>query len=270
MGRFRATCILTVFFAVTPPLMVFQWLLLRIAPRRAVTFPNAYHRNVCRLLQARIHVLGEPVTGGPCLIAANHSSWLDIIVLSAVHPLSFVAKREVGTWPFFGSLARLQRTIFVDRDRRSATADFKAMMQARLLAGDTLVLFPEGTSTDGNRVLEFKSALMSAAEATYVDAGTGAETTVPVQPVTVAYTRLHGLPLGRHERPAFSWYGDMDLAPHLWAALKRGPIDAVVQFHEPVSLAELGNRKALAAHCEHAVRTGLVEVLAGRPSTQQT
>jgi 1-acyl-sn-glycerol-3-phosphate acyltransferase len=265
MGRLRATWILTVFFIFTPPLMVFQWLLLRIAPRTAVTFPNVYHRNLCRLLQARIDVRGEPVQGMPCLIAANHCSWIDITVLSAVRPLSFIAKREVGTWPMFGSLARLQRTIFVDRDRRSATAKFKGQIQERLRAGDTLVLFPEGTSTDGNRVLGFKSALMGAADLTYRDPATGDETHVPVQPVTVAYTRVHGLPLGRHERPVFTWYGDMDLAPHLWEALKRGPLDVVVEFHAPLTIDAAGNRKALAAHCESVVRGGLVNAIMGRP-----
>jgi len=264
MNGLRAGWILLVFFTITPPLMVFQWVLLRVAPRQAVRFPHFYHRNLCRLLQGRIHIRGEPAAEGACLITANHCSWLDIVVLSAVRPLSFVAKREVGTWPFFGSLARLQRTIFVDRDRRSSTATFKTVMQSRLRAGDTLVLFPEGTSTDGNRVLEFKSALMGAAEATYQGSAKGTETAVPVQPVTVAYTKMHGLPLGRHERPVLSWYGDMELAPHLWAALKRGPFDAVVQFHQPVSLSSLGNRKALAAHCEHEVRSGLVALLAGR------
>lgn len=264
MGRFRASWILTVFFMCTPPLMVFQWLLLRLAPRMAVTFPNLYHRNLCRLLQARIDVRGEPVSGGPCLIAANHCSWLDITVLSAVRPLSFISKREVGSWPMFGQLARLQRTVFVDRERRSATAEFKSQIEGRLRTGDTLVLFPEGTSTDGNRVLQFKSALMGAADATYENGRTGETKRVPVQPVTLTYTRVHGLPLGRHERPVFTWYGDMELAPHLWAALKRGPFDVVVEFHEPMTIDDAGNRKALAERCELAVRDGLVNALTGR------
>lgn len=264
MGRLRATFIVSVFLLVTPPLMALQWLFLRTASGLAVRFPHVYHRNLCRLLQARIIVKGEPVRGAPCLIAANHVSWLDITVFSAVKPLSFVAKREVGTWPLFGSLARLQRTVFVDRDRRSATGRFKQDMQERLRTGDTLVLFPEGTSTDGNRVLGFKSALMGAAEVTYDDPLSGDERAVPVQPVTIAYNRIHGLPMGRHERPLFAWYGDMDLAPHLWDALKRGPFDVVVHFHPPVTLDAAGDRKALARHCEEAVREGLVAALTGR------
>lgn len=264
MGRFRASLILVIFFALTPPLMVFQWVLLHLAPQLAVRFPNFYHRNLCHLLGARIVVKGEPVADAPCLIASNHVSWLDISVFSAVKPLSFIAKREVGTWPLFGSLARLQRTIFVDRDRRSATAQFKAQMQERLRDGDTLVLFPEGTSTDGNRVLGFKSALMGAADLTYFDPSAGADRAVPVQPVSIAYTHVHGLPLARHERPVFAWYGDMDLAPHLWEALKRGPFDVSVEFHPPVTIESAGNRKTLALHCENAVRAGVVAAITGR------
>ena len=264
MDRLRAAFVVSVFLLVTPPLMVLQWVFLRTAPGLAVRFPHVYHRNLCRLLQARIVVRGEPVRDGPSLIAANHVSWLDITVFSAVRPLSFVAKREVGTWPLFGSLARLQRTVFVDRDRRAATGRFKQDMQERLRRGDTLVLFPEGTSTDGNHVLDFKSALMGAAEVTYDDPVSGEERAVPVQPVTIAYTRVHGVPMGRRERPSFAWYGDMDLAPHLWESLKRGPFDVVVHFHTPVTLDGAGGRKALARHCQDAVRGGLVAALTGR------
>ena len=263
-GGYRAAWILAVFFLLTPPLMVLQWVFLKVAPGLSVRFPNIYHRNLARVLLARVEIKGEPITDRPCLIAANHVSWLDIIVLSAVRPLSFVAKREVGTWSMFGQLARLQRTVFVDRDRRSATGAFKEEMQRRLSNGDTLVLFPEGTSTDGNRVLGFKSALMGSADATYRDPDADCDVQVPVQPVTVTYRRVHGLPLGRHERPVFAWYGDMDLAPHLWAALKRGPFDVSVEFHPPTTLGDAGNRKALAAYCERQVRDGLVGALAGR------
>lgn len=258
MNAARAALILATLVIATPPLMAVQWLLVRTSAPLARALPRSYHRFVTRLLGLRIKVVGTRVDKGPCLVAANHSSWLDIVVLSAIAPLSFVSKREVGSWPIFGSFARLQRTVFIDRDRRHATSAFKTEMQARLASGDTLVLFPEGTSTDGNRVLPFKSALMSAAEMT-VDGRS-----VPVQPVTVAYTGLYGVPMGRETRPHFTWYGDMELAPHLWRALKLGPVDVTVVLHDPVTVDVLGGRKDLARHCETRVRQGLIAALTGR------
>jgi lyso-ornithine lipid O-acyltransferase len=127
-----------------------------------------------------------------------------------------------------------------------------------LLAGDTLLLFPEGTSHDGNTVLPFKSALLGAAEARLA----GGQH-VKVQPISVAFTGLHGMPLGRENRPLFAWYGDMEMAPHLWEALLAGPLDVVVQFHDPLSLDRM-DRKALAARAEEIVRNGQAEALAGR------
>jgi 1-acyl-sn-glycerol-3-phosphate acyltransferase len=121
-----------------------------------------------------------------------------------------------------------------------------------------LLLFPEGTSHDGNRVLPFKSALLGAAEARLEG---GAH--VKVQPVSAAYTGLNGLPMGRENRPLFAWYGDMALMPHLWEAVLAGPLDVVVQFHEPLSLDEM-DRKALAASARKTVQTGLAHALAGK------
>jgi 1-acyl-sn-glycerol-3-phosphate acyltransferase len=263
MSRSRAIVIVLVLASVTPPLMLAQWLLLKVSPRLSARFPHIFHRNVCRVLQARIHVVGDPVTDGPCLLAANHSSWLDVPVLTAVRPVSFIAKREVGAWPFFGSLARLQRSVFVDRDRRASTGTSRDVMQSRLSGGDTLVLFPEGTSSDGNRVLPFKSALMGAADMKTASIGNADGGAVLVQPVTIAYTRLHGLPMTRRERPFFAWYGDMDMLPHIWSALMRGPFDVEVRFHPPVTVTEIGNRKQLASHCETVVRQGLIEAISG-------
>ena len=164
----------------------------------------------------------------------------------------------MGSWPFFGTLARLQRTVFVERQRRSATGETRDAIRDRLLAGDALLLFPEGTSHDGNRVLPFKSALLGAAEAILAN---GAH--VKVQPVSAAFSGLHGLPMGRENRPLFAWYGDMEMVPHLWEALLAGPLDVVVQFHEPFSL-DMMDRKTLAARAQEIVQIGQADALAGR------
>jgi 1-acyl-sn-glycerol-3-phosphate acyltransferase len=251
MPTLRAAVILAVFLVVTFVLIPVQWLgvSLRLPYRRS--FPHAYHRLVARLFGIRIRVAGEPVRGRGVLLLANHTGWLDIVIFSAVMPLSFVAKSEVASWPFFGTLARLQRTVFVDRTRRSETGATRDAIRERLQAGDALVLFPEGTSGDGNAVLPFKSALLGAA---------GGQD-VMVQPVSTAYIGVHGIPMGRENRPLFAWYGDMELVPHLWEALKAGPLDVVVEFHPPLSATD---RKELAREAESLVRQGQVRALAGQ------
>jgi 1-acyl-sn-glycerol-3-phosphate acyltransferase len=198
------------------------------------------------------------VSGEGVLLLSNHVSWLDIILLSGLTPLSFVAKSEISGWPVFGTLARLQQTVFVSRERRNQTGVVADKIGARLAAGDCLVLFPEGTSHDGNSVLPFKSALLGAAEARRADGRH-----VTVQPVSIAYVGLQGMPMGREIRPFFAWFGDMEMVPHLWEALLAGPLDVVVQFHEPFSL-DMMDRKELARRAEEVVRIGQAAANAGR------
>ena len=254
MERLRAAAILTVFLVVTLILIPWQWLLLKLGHPAQRTFPHRYHRFVARLFGINIRVHGTPPAGATLLLA-NHSGWLDIVIFSAVAPLSFVAKSEVGTWPFFGTLARLQRTVFVSRARRSETGLTRNAIAERLKSGDVLVLFPEGTSNDGNSVLPFKSALLAAAEVMLEDGSP-----VPVQPVSTAYIARQGIPMGRENRPLYAWYGDMDLVPHLWEALVAGPLDVVVQFHEPLPAMD---RKQLALTAWDTVRKGQAAALAG-------
>jgi len=258
MQSLRAGAVLTVFLIVTFILIPLQWLFLKLELSARRSFPHAYHKFVARLFGIRIRVIGKPVKGEGVLLLANHTGWMDIVIFSAVMPLSFVAKSEVNSWPFFGTLARLQRTVFVARQRRSQTGEARDEIRDRLIAGDALVLFPEGTSGDGNNVLPFKSALLGAAEAQIGGRH------VLVQPVSTAYTGIHGIPMGRENRPLFAWYGDMELVPHLWEALKAGPLDVVMEFHPPFSLDRM-DRKQLAKEAEIAVRQGQIRALAGMP-----
>jgi len=257
----RAATVLAGFFGLTVPLMPVQAALVRTGSRHARTFPHWYHKRVCRMLGIRLHVDGAVVRDRPVLIVANHTSWLDIPVLSAVAPLSFVAKKEVGTWPFVRNLARLQRTVFVDRTRRTSVGETAGEMLDRLAAGDALVLFAEGTSSDGNRVLPFKTSLFAAAKPGRKTGGDGARSAAVVQTLAIVYTHLHGVPLGRAERPLVGWYGDMDMAPHAWELLKAGPLDVTIRIGPPVPIDDFRDRKHLAAHAEEEVRRNVVAVL---------
>lgn len=261
-GAIRAATVLGGFGAITLPLMPLQAALLRVSPRLARRFPNWYHRQVCRLLGIRLHIEGRVVDDAPVLLVANHVSWLDIPVLSAVAPLSFIAKKEVATWPFVSALARLQRTVFVDRTRRTAVGQTAGEIIDRLKTGDAIVLFAEGTSSDGNQVLPFKTPLFAAVKPSlangYTDAG------ACVQTLAIAYTHLHGIPLGRYGRPLVGWYGDMDMATHAWRLLKAGPLDVKIRIGPPAPLANFADRKDLARYSEAEVRQAVARLLRGR------
>jgi 1-acyl-sn-glycerol-3-phosphate acyltransferase len=246
---------MAVYLAWTFALMPVQAIGLLLRRSWVAEFPRFYHRRCCRIFGLRVRQIGEPVTARPVLFVSNHVSYTDITVLGSLIAGSFVAKSEVDGWPLFGWLAKLQRSVFVDRQVRS-TAQQRDAIAERLAAGDALILFPEGTSGDGTFILPFKSALFSVVF--------NRQQPVTVQPVSLAYTRLDGLPIGRTMRPFFAWYGDMDLTPHLWRLLGLGVIEAVVEFHPPVAVADFLSRKTLAAYCEQRVAGGVSRLLAGR------
>lgn len=265
MSSFRASSILAAFFVLTVPLMPVQAVLTKVSRRAARHFPHWYHRQVCRLIGVRLSVVGEVVQDRPVLLVSNHTSWLDIPVLSAVAPVSFVAKKEVGSWPFVSSLARLQRTVFVDRNRRHATGEAADEIMERLNQGDAIVLFAEGTSSDGNRVLPFKTSLFGAVKpAARETRDEVAGSNAVVQTIAIVYTHLHGVPLGRADRPRVGWYGDMEMQSHAWEVLRSGPLAVTVTVGPPVPLSEFNDRKQLALVSEREVRRNVHAVLRSR------
>ncbi|EGP10162.1 1-acyl-sn-glycerol-3-phosphate acyltransferase [Bradyrhizobiaceae bacterium SG-6C] len=214
--------------------------------------PNLFHRVACAVIGIRINQVGERTRESPVLILSNHASWLDIIVLGAIAPVVFVAKSEVANWPLFGQLAKLQRTVFVERERRHKTGDAARAMSDRLLGGDAVVLFPEGTSSDGIRILPFRSALIGAVHHAIGDSTH--HDRVTVQPVSLAYVRFGGVPVGRALREKVAWYGDVDLVPHLLGVFASGAVDVTVSWGAPVSYGMDANRKEIAREAENAVR----------------
>lgn len=248
---------LLAFIGLTLPLMPVQALAVFANARLARRLPLVYHRIACRIIGIEVVVVGAPQASPPTLFVGNHVSYLDIPVLASVFESSFVAKAEIARWPFFGWLARLQRSVFIERRSHHAVRH-RDSIAARLEQGDNLVLFPEGTSSDGIRVLPFKSALFSVAE----NQVNGRPLTV--QPFSIAYTRLGGLPINRDWRPLYAWYGDMELPGHAWRVLGLGRVRVDVVLHPPLTLDALGSRKALADHCQRVVAEGAAAALAGR------
>ncbi|MBC6440621.1 MAG: 1-acyl-sn-glycerol-3-phosphate acyltransferase [Rhodospirillales bacterium] len=235
-----------------------QLVLVVFGARASHAFPQFYHRIVLGIVGIKLDIRGRPSRKRPCIYVANHSSYLDIEILGSLIRGSFVAKAEIGAWPFFGLLARLQRTVFVDR-RRSQAGRHKTAIEQRLDAGERLILFPEGTTGDGNRVLPFKRALFATAQKRVRGEA------VTVQPVSIAYAGFSNLPMGRELRPLYAWYGDMELVPHAWQMLRGGVATAIVQFHPALTIDETGgDRRALAERCHGIVREGVAMALTGR------
>jgi 1-acyl-sn-glycerol-3-phosphate acyltransferase len=262
MATLRAGLAVLLIVPVTLLGMPLQWLGQRLGFGWSRRLPNLYHRYLNRVLGIRRIVHGTPCADRPLLLTPNHASWLDITVLSAVLPVAFVSKAEVGGWPLIGTLARLQGTIFIDRTRRHATGAANSALAERLASGEAVALFAEGTSSDGTRVLPFRSSLLGAAIAAEADV-------VWVQPVAISYARLHGLPLGRGSRFRVAWYGDLDLAPHLWGVLKDGAIDVQISFGEPIRVDSAADRKRIAREAETEVRRLHAAAMRGRPLPRQ-
>jgi 1-acyl-sn-glycerol-3-phosphate acyltransferase len=222
--------------------MPVQTICLLLPGRPKAVFARTYWSTTSRLIGVRVRVIGTLASrrgGRPVVFVSNHSSWLDIPVLGGRLDACFVSKDEVGRWPLVGTIARLGRTVFVSR-QRSATGRERDALRGRLSIGDNLLLFPEGTTSDGSRVLPFRSSFFAVA---------GGVAPPLIQPVSVVYDRLGGLPTGRASRPLFAWYGDMDLASHFWRLTQHCGLRVTVLLHPTIDPADFADRKALS----HAV-----------------
>src|SRR3981189_1221006 len=216
------------------------------------TIPHLYHRILCALIGVRIREVGARSRASPALILSNHASWLDICVIPAERPGVLVAKSEVAGWPVFGWLARLQRTIFINRQARHQTGAATREIAARLLGGDAVVLFAEGTSSDGIRVLPFRSSLVGAVH--HALGNTPHHTHLTGQPMSLAYVGFGGVPIGRSLRERVAWYGDVELVPHLLRVLASGAVDVTVSWGEATAYDMSADRKAIARGAEQSVR----------------
>ena len=199
-------------------------------------------RNALRFLGIGFRTSGELMQQRGAVVA-NHTSWLDIFALNARKRIYFVSKAEVAKWPGIGWLARSTGTVFIERNPKKAREQTK-VFESRLKAGHKLLFFPEGTSTDGLRVLPFKTTLFAAFFADEL------RDFMYVQPVSVVF---HA-PMGQPDR-FYGWWGDMEFGPHLLKTLgarRQGSVELI--YHAPAKVSDFENRKALAAHCEEAVR----------------
>ena len=262
----RVTSFALAFIALTLALLPFQLIGIAFDLRLQRTIPHLYHRILCALIGVRIREVGRRSAATPVLILSNHVSWLDICVIAALAPVVFIAKSEVAGWPVLGWLARLQRTIFIDRRARHQTGAATREIAARLLGGDAVVLFAEGTSSDGIRVLPFRSSLVGAVH--HALGNTAHHTHVTVQPMSLAYVGFGGVPIGRGLRERVAWYGDVELVPHLLRVVASGAVDVVVSWGEATAYDMSADRKAIARGAERSVRRMTAAALRATPPAQ--
>lgn len=221
---------------------------------RAYLIPWLWERGMCRVFGLRVVVEGTPLRDRQTLFVSNHISYLDIPVLGSLLKASFVAKKDVAAWPVFGTLARLQQTAFVSRARIDAHRETNALGNM-LDESKSLILFPEGTSTDGRIVEPFKSSMFAMIfEET--------RNHLTIQPVTLVIDSVDGRsPDDQAVRETYAWSRDMtiEMPPHLRLfAATRGATIRVI-FHPPIDPAAFADRKALAEACHAAVQSGLAQ-----------
>ncbi|MEM7546841.1 MAG: lysophospholipid acyltransferase family protein [Pseudomonadota bacterium] len=217
-----------------------------------------WSRAMLMLLGMRLVVRGAPIRKGGILVS-NHVSWADILALRAVTRVNFVSKAEVRNWPGIGFIAEICETVFIERRRTEAKRQQHDLFE-RIERDELLCVFPEGTSTDGLRVLPFKSALMSVL---FIE---GVHEHALVQPVSLVYR-----PNPKHDLPSnfYGWWGSMPFEGHIWQVAQRSQGGSVeVVYHDPMRAADWDNRKELTAKCEADVFSAFPEEMraAGRAS----
>jgi 1-acyl-sn-glycerol-3-phosphate acyltransferase len=235
-----------------------QAALLLLPGRAKIWFAQLFWAGFCRIFGVSVRVIGKSChgQGRPVVYVSNHSSWLDVGVLGARLQGCFVSKEDVASWPLVNIIARLGRTVYVRRTRASTAGESRTMRE-RLQNGDNLILFPEGTTSDGSRVLPFRSSLLSVAEG---------EPAPLVQPISVVYDRLAGLPAMRANRPIFAYYGDMSIGPHFWRLAQCRGMRATVLLHAPVDPRDYPDRKALTRAVWATVAAGAATLRQNRPA----
>ena len=220
--------------------------------RLGENLPPLLHRILCFGLAVHLRVHGRASDMRPQLVVPNHVSWLDIVVLGAMRPTVFLAKKEIGGGFLARFLVGLQGVVYVDRGRPRQIPAVNAEMAKRMRAGAAVVLFAEATTNDGNRILRFRSSHFEASRIA-IGADERLHSAI-IQPLFIAYSRRGGLPLGRAERPFVAWYGDMSFFSHLWRFLRAGRIDCDIYCGAAIVVHRGQHRKELARRTERAVR----------------
>jgi len=244
---------LIIFLLLTLALLPFQFIIVFFIKNYAYIIPYFYHKICLRIFGIKIKTFGKVSINSPILLISNHASYLDIIILGSLFKTSFVAKKEIAKWPLLGILAKLQNTIFIDR-RVSSLKNQENQIIKHLNEKKNLVIFPEGTSSDGNRVLPFKSSLFNIFEKNL-------NSKILVQTITIVYKKINGIPMNRIERKNITWHSNMDLIPNIFNVLKKLSIEVEIIFNDEFLPSKEYDRKKLALHCWEKINYNLINSL---------
>jgi 1-acyl-sn-glycerol-3-phosphate acyltransferase len=234
---------LFIFLILVAPMILISFIFGRIFPFVRNSLPVFFYRMILWLITIKVEYEGNIEKSKRCnLFVSNHLSYLDIPILGSQFPLKFVAKSEVKNWPIFGFLSRLAGTVFIKRARSESLLQknkiFKLLSERK-----KILIFPEATTSDGNRVLSFKSNVFAAVE----------NQNFFIQPLVIIYSEIYGMPINRWLRPIIAWYGDMDLTPHLLILKSLKSIQAKIIYLEPVNSKDFANRKDLSKYIEQKI-----------------
>ena len=244
---------LIIFLLLTLALLPFQFIIVFFIKNYAYIIPYFYHKVCLRIFGIKIKTFGKVSINSPILLISNHASYLDIIILGSLFKTSFIAKKEISKWPLLGILAKLQNTIFIDR-RVSSLKNQENQIIKHLNEKKNLVIFPEGTSSDGNRVLPFKSSLFNIFEKNL-------NSKILVQTITIVYKKINGIPMNRIERKNITWHSNMDLIPNIFNVLKKLSIEVEIIFNDEFLPSKEYDRKKLALHCWEKINYNLINSL---------
>ena len=244
---------LIIYLLLTLALLPFQFIIVFFIKNYAYIIPYFYHKICLRIFGIKIKTFGKVSINSPILLISNHASYLDIIILGSLFKTSFIAKKEISKWPLLGILAKLQNTIFIDR-RVSSLKNQENQIIKHLNEKKNLVIFPEGTSSDGNRVLPFKSSLFNIFEKNL-------NSKILVQTITIVYKKINGIPMNRIERKNITWHSNMDLIPNIFNVLKKLSIEVEIIFNDEFLPSKEYDRKKLALHCWEKINYNLINSL---------
>ncbi len=208
-------------------------------------YPPIYHRQCCRIFGVKILTEGAIEREGQRVYLGNHLSYMDIPVMGSLLKGAFVAKKDILNWPFFGALGTLGQTVYISRAPQDAQRETAIMLEK--MQQFPLIIFPEGTSTNGTSVLPFKSSFFEI----FLNKN------IKIQPFTITIAEINKQPVFDSNRDAYAWYGDMSLEPHLWAFAKSKGCVVKVTFQKPLLSHEFTDRKALCAAAYEGVVKGL-------------